>query len=113
MLTCALLLPLLLKSDAGSLVYVIKRWPSGTRQLGRLCHLGKFATEGMMAVLADEYQNCLRAASVLTPGVRAPVCAPAPFQRKIHTQKLKNASADIMPLYLWAYGRFTVAVKPA
>lgn len=51
------LLPLLLKSDAGSLVFT-------TSSVGRTGRAGwgayavsKFATEGMMQVLADEYKN--------------------------------------------------------
>lgn len=45
----------------------------------------KFATEGMMQVLADEYQNRVLCVNpVITRAARAPKSAPAPSGRKIH-----------------------------
>ncbi|MGC6744301.1 SDR family NAD(P)-dependent oxidoreductase [Escherichia coli] len=43
----------------------------------------KFATEGMMQVLADEYQQRLRV-NCINRAVRAPQCVPAPSRPKIH-----------------------------
>ncbi|MCS5969534.1 hypothetical protein LNP26_28280 [Klebsiella variicola subsp. variicola] len=64
-------------------LHLVQRWPSGPRQLGRLCGL-KFATEGMMQVLADEYQSRHLAGELhQPPAAPAPGCAPAPSRRKI------------------------------
>ncbi len=83
MLTQALL-PLLLKSDAGSLVFTSSSVGRQGRANWGAYATSKFATEGMMQVLADEYQNRLCVLTALTRAARAPVCAPAPFRRKIH-----------------------------
>lgn len=101
MLTQALL-PLLLKSPAGSLVFT----SSSVGRLGR-AHWGayavsKFATEGMMQVLADEYKDTnLRVNSINPGGTRTKMRASAfPNENK---DKLKTP-ADIMPLYLYLMG---------
>ena len=80
MLTQALL-PLLLKSDAGSLVFTSSSVGRQGRANWGAYAASKFATEGMMQVLADEYHAF-------------PTEDP---------QKLKTP-ADIMPLYLWLMG---------
>ncbi|MDU7667402.1 MAG: YciK family oxidoreductase [Escherichia coli] len=59
MLTQALL-PLLLKSDAGSLVFTSSSVGRQGRANWGAYAASKFATEGMMQVLADEYQQRLR-----------------------------------------------------
>ena len=83
MLTQALL-PLLLKSD---------NWGAYAAS--------KFATEGMMQVLADEYQQRLRVNCINPGGTRTAMRASA-FPTE-DPQKLKTP-ADIMPLYLWLMG---------
>lgn len=100
MLTQALL-PLLLKSDAGSLVFT----SSSVGQQGRAnwgaYAVSKFATEGMMQVLAEEYQGQLRVNCINPGGTRTGMRASA-FPSE-DPQKLKTP-ADIMPLYLWLMG---------
>lgn len=101
MLTQALL-PLLLKSDSGSLVFT----SSSVGQQGRAnwgaYAVSKFATEGMMQVLADEYQNRPLRVNCINPGgTRTDMRANA-FPTE-DPQKLKTP-ADIMPLYLWLMG---------
>ncbi|MGQ7157436.1 SDR family NAD(P)-dependent oxidoreductase, partial [Escherichia coli] len=61
----------------------------------------KFATEGMMQVLADEYQQRLRVNCINPGGTRTAMRASA-FPTE-DPQKLKTP-ADIMPLYLWLMG---------
>ena len=56
MLTQALL-PLLLRSDAGSLVFTSSSVGRQGRANWGAYAVSKFATEGMMQVLADEYQS--------------------------------------------------------
>ncbi|MGL4723459.1 MAG: YciK family oxidoreductase [Scandinavium sp.] len=100
MLTQALL-PLLLQSDGGSLVFT----SSSVGQQGRAnwgaYAVSKFATEGMMQVLAEEYQGRLRVNCINPGGTRTGMRASA-FPTE-DPQKLKTP-ADIMPLYLWLMG---------
>ncbi|MGU3522559.1 YciK family oxidoreductase [Enterobacteriaceae bacterium C23F] len=100
MLTQALL-PLLLRSDSGSLVFT----SSSVGQQGRAnwgaYAVSKFATEGMMQVLAEEYQGQLRVNCINPGGTRTGMRASAfPTEDPL---KLKTP-ADIMPLYLWLMG---------
>ena len=100
MLTQALL-PLLLKSDAGSLVFTSSSVGRQGRANWGAYAASKFATEGMMQVLADEYQQRLRVNCINTGGTRTAMRASA-FPTE-DPQKLKTP-ADIMPLYLWLMG---------
>ncbi|HBB6756400.1 YciK family oxidoreductase [Citrobacter amalonaticus] len=101
MLTQALL-PLLLKSDSGSLVFT----SSSVGQQGRAnwgaYAASKFATEGMMQVLADEYQNRPLRVNCINPGGTRTGMRANAFPTE-DPQKLKTP-ADIMPLYLWLMG---------
>lgn len=101
MLTQALL-PLLLKSDSGSLVFT----SSSVGQQGRAnwgaYAASKFATEGMMQVLADEYQNRPLRVNCINPGGTRTGMRANAFPSE-DPQKLKTP-ADIMPLYLWLMG---------
>ncbi|XHA14567.1 YciK family oxidoreductase [Citrobacter farmeri] len=101
MLTQALL-PLLLKSDSGSLVFT----SSSVGQQGRAnwgaYAASKFATEGMMQVLADEYQNRPLRVNCINPGGTRTGMRANAFPTE-DPQKLKSP-ADIMPLYLWLMG---------
>ena len=100
MLTQALL-PLLLKSDTGSLVFTSSSVGREGRANWGAYATSKFATEGMMQVLADEYQSQLRVNCVNPGGTRTGMRASA-FPTE-DPQKLKTP-ADIMPLYLWLMG---------
>ncbi|EHF8350171.1 YciK family oxidoreductase [Salmonella enterica subsp. enterica serovar Typhi] len=103
MLTQALL-PLLLKSDAGSLVFTSSSVGRQGRANWGAYATSKFATEGMMQVLADEYQNRslrVNCISINPGGTRTSMRASA-FPTE-DPQKLKTP-ADIMPLYLWLMG---------
>lgn len=101
MLTQALL-PLLLKSPAGSLVFS----SSSVGRLGR-AHWGayavsKFATEGMMQVLADEYKDTNLRVNCINPGGTRTKMRASAFPNE-NKDKLKTP-ADIMPLYLYLMG---------
>ncbi|MHC0464506.1 YciK family oxidoreductase [Kosakonia cowanii] len=95
------LLPLLLKSDCGSLVFTSSSVGRQGRANWGAYATSKFATEGMMQVLAEEYQNRLRVNSINPGGTRTSMRASA-FPTE-DPQKLKTP-ADIMPLYLWLMG---------
>ncbi|WP_039056065.1 YciK family oxidoreductase [Enterobacter sp. Bisph1] len=95
------LLPLLLQSDCGSLVFTSSSVGREGRANWGAYAVSKFATEGMMQVLAEEYQNRLRVNCINPGGTRTKMRASA-FPTE-DPQKLKTP-ADIMPLYLWLMG---------
>ncbi|HDC2058611.1 TPA: YciK family oxidoreductase [Salmonella enterica] len=101
MLTQALL-PLLLKSDAGSLVFTSSSVGRQGRANWGAYATSKFATEGMMQVLADEYQNRSLRVNCINPGGTRTGMRASAFPTE-DPQKLKTP-ADIMPLYLWLMG---------
>lgn len=101
MLTQALL-PLLLKSDAGSLVFTSSSVGRQGRANWGAYATSKFATEGMMQVLADEYQNRHLRVNCINPGGTRTGMRASAFPTE-DPQKLKTP-ADIMPLYLWLMG---------
>lgn len=96
------LLPLLLASHAGSLVFTT----SSVGRVGRAnwgsYAASKFATEGMMQVLADEYKKSTLRVNCINPGgTRTQMRASAfPDEDK---EKLKTP-AEIMSLYLYLMG---------
>ena len=96
------LLPLLLKSHAGSLVFTSSSVGRTGRADWGAYAVSKFATEGMMQVLADEYKNRNLRVNCINPGgTRTKMRASAfPHEDK---NKLKTP-ADIMPLYLYLMG---------
>lgn len=96
------LLPLLLKSEAGSLVFT-------TSSVGRQGRAGwgayaasKFATEGMMQVLAEEYKQQNLRVNCINPGGTRTAMRASAFPTE-DPQKLKTPR-DLMPLYLWLMG---------
>ncbi|WP_318389504.1 YciK family oxidoreductase [Enterobacter sp.] len=96
------LLPLLLKSEAGSLVFTSSSVGRHGRANWGAYAASKFATEGMMQVLAEEYQSRHLRVNCINPGgTRTDMRANAfPTEDPL---KLKTP-ADIMPLYLWLMG---------
>ncbi|CNF47605.1 YciK family oxidoreductase [Yersinia massiliensis] len=101
MLTQALL-PLLSKAPSASLVFTSSSVGRQGRAGWGAYSVSKFATEGMMQVLAEEYkQTNLRVNCINPGGTRTPMRASAfPDEDK---SKLKTP-ADIMPLYLYLMG---------
>ncbi|WP_342325278.1 YciK family oxidoreductase [Kosakonia sp. BYX6] len=95
------LLPLLLNAESGSLVFTSSSVGRQGRANWGAYATSKFATEGMMQVLAEEYQNRLRVNCINPGGTRTKMRANA-FPTE-DPQKLKTP-ADIMPLYLWLMG---------
>ncbi|BCG09345.1 YciK family oxidoreductase [Buttiauxella agrestis] len=96
------LLPLLLKSDSGSLVFTSSSVGRQGRAGWGAYAVSKFATEGMMQVLAEEYkQHNLRVNCINPGGTRTAMRASA-FPTE-DPDKLKTPR-DLMPLYLWLMG---------
>ena len=101
MLTQALL-PLLLKSESGSLVFTSSSVGREGRANWGAYAVSKFATEGMMQVLAEEYQSRHLRVNCINPGGTRTKMRANAFPTE-DPQKLKTP-ADIMPLYLWLMG---------
>lgn len=96
------LLPLLLKASSPSLVFTSSSVGRQGRAGWGAYSVSKFATEGMMQVLADEYrQQNLRVNCINPGGTRTGMRASA-FPDE-DPAKLKTP-ADIMPLYLYLMG---------
>lgn len=93
------LLPLLLKAASPSLIFT----SSSVGQQGRAgwgaYAVSKFATEGMMQVLADEYPAEQLRVNCINPGGTRTAMRAAAFPAE-DPGKLKTP-ADLMPLYLW------------
>ena len=101
MLTQALL-PLLLESEAGSLVFTSSSVGREGRANWGAYAVSKFATEGMMQVLAEEYQSRHLRVNCINPGGTRTKMRASAFPTE-DAMKLKPP-ADIMPLYLWLMG---------
>ncbi|EKT63725.1 YciK family oxidoreductase [Providencia burhodogranariea] len=98
MLTQALL-PLLLNAPHASLVFT----SSGVGKKGRAdwgaYSVSKFATEGLMQVLSDEYKNSNLRVNCINPGGTRTTMRASAFPQE-DAMKLKTP-ADIMPIYLY------------
>ena len=101
MLTQALL-PLLLKAPLASLIFtsssVGKQGRSGWGAYG----VSKFATEGLMQTLAEEYKTDNLRVNCINPGGTRTSMRASAFPEE-NANKLKTP-ADIMPLYLYLMG---------
>ena len=96
------LLPLLLNSDSGSLVFTSSSVGRQGRANWGAYAASKFATEGMMQVLAEEYQGQLRVNCINPGGTRTKMRASAfPAEDPMNLK----TPADLMPLYLYLMGR--------
>ncbi len=82
MLTQALL-PLLLKSESGSLVFTSSSVGRQGRANWGAYAASKFATEGMMQVLAEEYQSRHLRVNCINPGGTRTKMRANAFRRKI------------------------------
>lgn len=96
------LLPLLLNAESGSLVFTSSSVGREGRANWGAYAVSKFATEGMMQVLAEEYQSRHLRVNCINPGGTRTKMRASAFPTE-DPQKLKTP-ADIMPLYLWLMG---------
>ncbi|KGT88931.1 3-oxoacyl-ACP reductase [Erwinia typographi] len=96
------LLPLLLKSSCASLVFTTSSVGRKGRAGWGAYSVSKFATEGMMQVLADEYDSKHLRVNCINPGGTRTKMRASAFPDE-DANKLKTP-ADIMPLYLYLMG---------
>lgn len=93
------LLPLLLKAKSPSLVFTSSSVGRQGRAGWGAYAVSKFATEGMMQTLADEYQPQNLRVNCINPGGTRTAMRASAFPTE-DPSKLKTP-ADLMPLYLW------------
>ncbi|MEI2629049.1 YciK family oxidoreductase [Erwinia aphidicola] len=96
------LLPLLLKAEGASLVFTTSSVGRQGRAGWGAYSVSKFATEGMMQVLAEEYDPRQLRVNCINPGGTRTKMRASAFPQE-DANKLKTP-ADIMPLYLWLMG---------
>nr|WP_240346401.1 YciK family oxidoreductase [Pectobacterium polaris] len=101
MLTQALL-PLLLKSPCSSLVFTSSSVGREGRAGWGAYSVSKFATEGLMQVLAEEYRSHNLRVNCINPGGTRTGMRASAFPNE-DPMRLKTP-ADIMPLYLYLMG---------
>ena len=96
------LLPLLLKAARPSLVFSSSSVGHQGRANWGAYAVSKFATEGMMQVLADEYPVTTLRVNCINPGGTRTAMRRSAFPDE-NPEKLKTP-ADIMPIYLYLMG---------
>ncbi len=96
------LLPLLLKASSASLVFTSSSVGRSGRAGWGAYAVSKFATEGLMQTLADEYDSRVLRVNCINPGGTRTKMRASAFPQE-DAMKLKTP-ADIMPLYLWLMG---------
>ncbi len=96
------LLPLLLKAGGASLVFTSSSVGRSGRSGWGAYSVSKFATEGLMQTLADEYDSRVLRVNCINPGGTRTKMRASAFPQE-DAMKLKTP-ADIMPLYLWLMG---------
>lgn len=96
------LLPLLLKAEAASVIFTSSSVGRKGRAFWGTYSVSKFATEGLMQVLADEYKNKPLRFNCINPGATRTAMRAKAFPAE-DAETLKTP-ADIMPLYLYLMG---------
>ncbi|MFQ3220259.1 MAG: NAD(P)-dependent dehydrogenase (short-subunit alcohol dehydrogenase family) [Paraglaciecola sp.] len=97
------LLPVLKKAPDASMIFTTSSVGLKGRAYWGSYAISKFATQGMMEVLADEYENTNMRFNCINPGATRTSMRAQAFPAE-DSSKLKTAG-DIMPLYLYLMGQ--------
>ena len=103
------LLPVLAKAEQASVVLTSSSVGRKGRAFWGTYSVSKFATEGMMEVLADEYKNSNIRFNCINPGATRTAMRASAFPAE-QPETLKTP-AEIMPLYLYLMGNDSVKVN--
>lgn len=76
------IMPLVKKAEDGRIVFTSSTVGHQGRSFWGAYSISKFATEGMMQILADEMANTNVRVNAINQAVPEPVCVPRPSQRK-------------------------------
>ena len=93
------LIPTLLLADKASLVFTSSGVGNKGRAFWGAYSISKFATEGMMQVIADEYDNSTLRCNAINPGATATTMRASAYPAE--DQSLLKKPQDIMPLYVY------------
>jgi NAD(P)-dependent dehydrogenase (short-subunit alcohol dehydrogenase family) len=93
------LLPLLKKSQSASVIFTTSSVGLKGRAYWGPYAISKFATQGMMEVLADEYENSSMRFNCLNPGGTRTAMRASAFPAE--DSSLLKTPSDIMPYYLY------------
>ncbi|MBW8190224.1 YciK family oxidoreductase [Neiella marina] len=93
------LLPLLKKADAGRIVFTSSSVGKKGRAFWNAYAISKFATEGLMQVLADEMSNTNVRVNCINPGATQTGMRAKAYPAE--DVSLLKQPADLMPLYLY------------
>lgn len=96
------LLPVLGKSPSASVLFTTSTVGSQGRALWGTYAISKFATEGMMQVLADEYADSPVRFNAINPGKTRTAMRASAYPAE--DPKTLRTPEDIMPLYLYLMG---------
>lgn len=103
------LLPVLGQAEQASVIFTSSSVGRKGRAFWGTYSVSKFATEGMMEVLADEYKNSHIRFNCINPGATRTAMRASAFPAE-QPETLKTP-ADIMPLYLYLMGNDSLEVN--
>lgn len=103
------LIPTLLLTEKASLVFTSSSVGSQGRAYWGPYSISKFATEGLMQVIADEYENSNLRTNAINPGATNTNMRASAFPAE-DKEKLAT-TADIMPLYVYLMSDDSLAVN--
>lgn len=102
-------LPLLKQAEQASIVFTSSAVGRKGRAYWGAYSVSKFATEGLMQVLADELENTAIRVNSINPGATRTAMRAAAYPAE--DPNLLTTAADIMPLYLYLMGKDSRAVN--
>jgi NAD(P)-dependent dehydrogenase (short-subunit alcohol dehydrogenase family) len=101
------LIPALLKAEHGSLVFTSSSVGSKARAFWGPYAISKFATEGMMQLIADEYSDTNLRTNAINPGATATKMRSSAYPAE--DKSTLPTPADIMPLYVYLMSDDSIA----
>ncbi|MEL0628605.1 YciK family oxidoreductase [Psychromonas aquatilis] len=102
------LMPLLEQAEAASTIFTTSSVGFKGRALWGAYGVSKFATEGMMQTIADEYQSSAMRFNAINPGATRTVMRANAYPKE-DPQVLKTAD-EILPIYLYLLGDESVDI---
>jgi len=103
------LIPVLLKADNASLVFTSSGVGNKGKAYWGAYSVSKFATEGLMQVIADEYENSSLRTNVLNPGATNTNMRSSAYPAE--NKEMIASPKDIMPLYVYLMADDSKAVN--
>ncbi|WP_077285007.1 YciK family oxidoreductase [Cognaticolwellia aestuarii] len=103
------LIPVLLKADNASLVFTSSGVGNKGKAYWGAYSVSKFATEGMMQVIADEYENSTLRTNAINPGATNTNMRSSAYPAE--NKETIASPIDIMPLYVYLMADDSKAVN--